>query len=475
MSSLSSVVLLSASLGTPIALAPGATVDPVRCGPEGRFSYALYVPKAFEPGRTWPILYVFDPRSRGRFALELFREAAERHGFLIASSNDTRSDTDDARPSLLAVQAMWEDTHRRLPLAAGRALAAGFSGGARLATVLGAAAHGELFGVFAAGAGFSNPNAIPKDTPFVVFGAAGRYDFNYYELRALDQRLGELGVPREIEFFDDVHTWPPADVIERGLDWLELQAMRRGRRSRDEAWLAAWERGALARAADLEARGLLLEAAEAYRDAAEALEGLRASEAAAGAARLEARAEVRRERTRRADLDRREQAWIAARYRLLNGLMPVVGADPDVDAGRDGPPALNELLRDMEVERLRREAQTASDPYTRAAWRRRIERLYIQARSTLPRLLLAQGEFARAATSLGVAVALKPDSVPARYDLACALARGGRRKDALAELQKAVEAGFQDGAHMAEDEDLKALRELPEFQALLKQLRPAAP
>ncbi len=456
------VLLLSASLSAPLAPLPGAVVDPVRCGPDGRFSYALYAPKAFDPARAWPILYVFDPRSRGRFALDLFREAAERHGFLVASSNDTRSDADDARPSLQAVQAMWEDTHERLPLAPGRALAAGFSGGARLATVLGTAAGGQLFGVFAAGAGFSSPDAIPKDTPFVVFATGGRHDFNYYELRGLDQRLGALGLPHAVEFFDGGHAWPPSDVIDRGLDWLELQAMRRGRRARDEAWLAAWERAALARGADLETRGLLLEAAEVYRQAAQTMEGLRESPAAANAARLEARADVRRERERRADLDRREQAWIAARYRRLERLLP---------GGDDGPaPLLPELLRELEVERVRRESRSAADPYERDAWRRRLESLRVQARFYLPQRLLKQGEFARAAVSLGVAVALEPEAAATRYDLACALARGGRRKEALAELQKAVDSGFEDAAYLAADEDLKGLRETPEFQALLRRL-----
>lgn len=454
-----SVLLLSASLAGSLAPSPGAVVDPVRCGPEGRFSYALYAPKAFDPARAWPILYVFDPRSRGRFALDLFRQAAERHGFLIASSNDTRSDTDDARPSLLAVQAMWEDTHQRLPLAPGRALAAGFSGGARLTTVLGTAAGGQLFGVFAAGAGFSNPEAIPKDTPFVVFATAGRHDFNYYELRELDQRLGQLQLPHAVEFFDGGHAWPPADVIDRGLDWLELQALRRGRRARDEAWLGAWESAALARAADLETRGLLVEASEAYRHAAAALEGLRESPAAVNAARLEARADVRRERERRADLDRREQAWIAARYRMLERLLP--GGEP---------PLLAELLRELEVDRVRRESSSAADAYERDAWRRRLESLRVQTRFYLPQRLLAQGEFARAAVSLGVAVALEPEAAATRYDLACALARGGRRKEALAELQRAVESGFTDATHMAADEDLKSLRETPEFQALLRRL-----
>lgn len=38
-------------------------------------------------------------------------------------------------------------------------------------------------------------------------------------------------------------------------------------------------------------------------------------------------------------------------------------------------------------------------------------------------------------------------------------------------LERATEVGFRDGAHLATDEDLAALRELPAFQSLLARLK----
>jgi len=53
------------------------------------------------------------------------------------------------------------------------------------------------------------------------------------------------------------------------------------------------------------------------------------------------------------------------------------------------------------------------------------------------------------------------------YNVACALARiEGPLDEALAWLTKAVEAGYDNVAHMEADEDLVALRELPAYVAI---------
>ena len=95
--------------------------------------------------RRWPILYVFDPRRRGQLGAELFREVAERRGFIVASSNDTESDNPNA-PNGDAINALWADTHTRLPIDPQRTYATGFSGGARLAFALAQLLNGGLCG-----------------------------------------------------------------------------------------------------------------------------------------------------------------------------------------------------------------------------------------------------------------------------------------------------------------------------------------
>ncbi|HZI59276.1 MAG TPA: hypothetical protein VFD62_01115 [Pyrinomonadaceae bacterium] len=52
---------------------------------------------------------------------------------------------------------------------------------------------------------------------------------------------------------------------------------------------------------------------------------------------------------------------------------------------------------------------------------------------------------------------------------ACILARMGRKKDAMAALQKSIELDAELLSFIAEDEDLKLLRSLPAFQKLLRE------
>jgi hypothetical protein len=57
------------------------------------------------------------------------------------------------------------------------------------------------------------------------------------------------------------------------------------------------------------------------------------------------------------------------------------------------------------------------------------------------------------------------------YNLACCLARLGRKDDALAAVTRAVDCGYRDAGHAAQDADLVPLRGTPGFEAQLKRMR----
>ena len=64
-----------------------------------------------------------------------------------------------------------------------------------------------------------------------------------------------------------------------------------------------------------------------------------------------------------------------------------------------------------------------------------------------------------------------PQSSDLLYNLACALAPMDRQTEALATLKEAVRAGWWDHRHAARDTDLLSLRDLPEFKALLDEMK----
>jgi len=66
------------------------------------------------------------------------------------------------------------------------------------------------------------------------------------------------------------------------------------------------------------------------------------------------------------------------------------------------------------------------------------------------------------------AVSLDPTDAISAYNLACAWALLGREKKSLRWLAAAFDRGFVDYKHAANDEDFTSLKDLPEFEALLR-------
>ena len=69
-------------------------------------------------------------------------------------------------------------------------------------------------------------------------------------------------------------------------------------------------------------------------------------------------------------------------------------------------------------------------------------------------------------------VRLDPENPTAHYNLACSLALCRKRPDALRSLRKALALGYDDLDWMQRDPDLEILKHDPEFQQLLRQLKP---
>lgn len=70
-------------------------------------------------------------------------------------------------------------------------------------------------------------------------------------------------------------------------------------------------------------------------------------------------------------------------------------------------------------------------------------------------------------------VRIAPSNATAHYNLACSLALCDELQAALDSLEAAVEHGYDDAHHLAHDEDLRALRSEPRFDALVKRLTDA--
>src|SRR5215510_2002797 len=250
----------------------GQIVERIETLNDSSQSYALYLPSNYTPDRKWPVLYAFDPGARGRVPVERFKEAAEKYGWIVLGSNNSRNGPWNV--SVNAWNAMQQDTHQRFAIDDERTYATGFSGGARAAVRI-AIACKCLAGVMANGAGFPVDLAPSTQMHFVFFGAAGVDDFNYAELKNLEEPLTKAGISHRMQTFAGRHEWPPVPVATAAVEWMELHATKAGKRSRDDGFINAMWQQRLNEARTLEESKKYYEAYQLYFDLAQTFKGLR--------------------------------------------------------------------------------------------------------------------------------------------------------------------------------------------------------
>jgi hypothetical protein len=226
---LSLTVAAIAALASPIAAAEdlprGQVIGEVECQDAPSQHYALYLPSNFSSAREWPVILAFDAAARGREGVERYQAAAERYGYIVAGSNNSRNGPWEL--GLDAAQAMTVDLKKRFPVDSRRLYTAGMSGGARVAIKV-ALISDSVAGVLASSAGYAE--AFQESVRFPLFGSAGTEDFNYREMHAIDLRMTS---PHRVEVFEGGHTWLPVEMATDGVEWMEVQAMKSGLRPRD--------------------------------------------------------------------------------------------------------------------------------------------------------------------------------------------------------------------------------------------------
>lgn len=116
-----------------------------------------------------------------------------------------------------------------------------------------------------------------------------------------------------------------------------------------------------------------------------------------------------------------------------------------------------------------------SDPQFEIAFYESIlrrDRSYSDVIELLGGLYTKQGRIADGLRMDRRLVKLQPANPTAHYNLACSLALSKRRRDALRTLRQAVHLGYRDLDWMTQDPDLETLKDHPEFEALVAELKP---
>ena len=446
--------------GEPVqAPARGVLIEKVTCAASPDQSYALYLPAAYSPDRTWPIVYALDARGQALVPAKAFQEAAEKYGWIVVSSYNSASDG-PSDPNFAALRALWTETHARFAIDDKRVYAAGFSGTVRFSCILALAAPGSIAGVIGAGAGFPSDVVPQANNPFSFFGTVGTRDFNYYEMMALDQKMAEVHVPHRIEIWDGTHAWPPASLAGQAVAWMEVAAMRAGTRPKDAAlvdplWTADREK-----ARSQEAAGRLWDAHHTWEAMADGYAGLRdVSEARKRAEEIAAGDAFKKEAKAR-------QERIAADTRLLAEGPVILG---QVTPGN--PVTVAQIVAQLRVPQLKKREQSG-DPEEKLSAQRILSTLMAQTSFYIPQMLMAKKEYDRTIFMLSVAAEIRPESPWPWVQIAAVQAQKGKpgRKKALEALKTALDKGLDDPAALEGEPAFADLRQDEGYRQILAQV-----
>ncbi len=218
-----------------ISLKKGFVVDSIRINDSIPENFALYLPKKFDPIKKWPVLFVYDMQGRGRQSLNMFREAAEKEGYILVASNSIHDSLPIAN-NLRISSRLFSSVGTLLPIDADRVYTGGFEAGARLAAIIPSFIK-SVEGVLLCGATIPNTEVLTSRNPFHVVGIVGNRDFNYPTTLAVEKTLNKLRFPNQLLVFDGGQEWPTTEYLGKALEIFTLSAMAKNNIARDSIFV----------------------------------------------------------------------------------------------------------------------------------------------------------------------------------------------------------------------------------------------
>jgi dienelactone hydrolase len=450
----------SAPTGSQPPFVVGVAIPKVVCNANASQSYALYLPSSFSPTRAWPIIYAFDPGARGESAVEAIRDAAEKFGYIVAASNNSKNGSQGG--SSEAMQALWLDTQKRFPIDPRRRYVAGMSGGARVASGIALSCRGCVAGVIANGAGFPNGANPGREMKFAYFATVGNNDFNYPEFVELRRKLDNGGVHYRIRIFEGEHGWAPKDTWIEALNWMDIQAMAAGILSRDQPRIQKTLTGELEKARDFQSKNDLLEAFRRYQDVVRDFKGL--GDVSEAEKQL---AEIQKDKRLKA-AEKEEAAAVAQQARLASGLATQIQSIATGDLDATGYAELKRDIDELKQETVN--SKSTNDPKA-VVVRRALGQLVVQAYESAQNSM-DHKDYRSALLYFDLVSAGSEKSGWAHYQRARIYAMSSDRKNMLAELRNSLAGGFHNHSAL-EVAEFQHYREQDEFQAIMSQWKEA--
>ena len=437
----------------------GVLIEKVACLNDNAQSYALYLPSNYTPDKKWAILYAFDPFAQGKVPVEIFRDAAERFGFIVVGSNNSQNNS-GLQKLTETITAFWTDSHARFSIDEKRLYATGLSGGARVANYFAASCRGCVAGVIACGATFTPNFPLDRSLPFSIFGTVGTDDFNYPELVKTFEKLNEIGITNRLDVFDGRHGWLTKDLTFDALEWMNLQAMKSGRLERDKKFVESLLAKQTNKAQTLAENGGFLEAARIYENITSDFKDI--SETKNTSEKL---AEIKRQKSYKKLADEEKDSF-DEQYKRAKIIVAMGATLRDSTSNKNA--ARQQVTN--EVESWRQKAKASADSNERRLARRILGQVFVETYEAALYVNERQKDYKTMIANLELTRLINPQNSNTLLELARAYAFGDRKKDALDALTEAVKNGFSDCAQIIDKVEWTNLRQDKQFQKIVGQM-----
>lgn len=428
-------------------LQKGKVIDSVICADDSSQIYALYLPTKYDTTKKWPIIYFFDPHGVGNLPVLLYKDLAEKYGFIIAGTYNSKNGMQWEGGSEKVAMEFMTDTRMRLSIDNSRLYTCGFSGGAMVASMV-AINEGGIAGVITCGGSMPTDQRLKQ--PFCYISFVGEKDFHYVSVKQLDKLLDSTSLSHQLVVFNGKHQWPPISIIEQGFQWLDADAMRTKTIPKNDSIIKSIRDKFIKEAADWNKRKNIileyytykkllnflhgLDDLSTYADRIKRLEGLETFKKYFKEEAVYEEGEARQISEFREHLSQMDQSWWDSKIY-----------------------AMKEMIK--------------KDTTSLAALQTQRMLSYL----SLVMYMGASQEFGRrnyqaANYFVGLYAAVDPENPEPSYLSACLNMADHNSTKALEMLQDAVKRGFADSKRLQKDSNFVALHNTPEFEKLLNEI-----
>ena len=433
-------------LATGMVQAQGVYKEKVICESNPEHSYALYLPEDYDESKTWPVLFLFAASGQGQIGVQVFKEAADQYGYILAGSYNYKNG-----PLGLGYEAasiLIREVSTKYAIDPYRVYTGGMSGGARMASTL-AVSSDKIAGVIAIGAVFNHLNYPKEQASFDLVGISGDKDMNYREMPAAMRIMRERYRFAHTIVYDGKHHWCSPKQAKEALAWLEMMASVRGIKPNDQDYESQFMSQRIARADSLIKAGELVAAHDLLESLSLVEQAPNHPESLGRLKVLKSQKDYRKQRKQMDRVMNKElQRELEARKAFVQISM-VTQSDS--------------VYRwwETRIGQYRRESKKAKTPEARNSATRTLGFIGLQCFSTGSNYLYSQ-QWSLALPIYKVAALINPDHADVNYLMAKLYALNGQEDRSLGFKEKALKAGFTrpDGSTEITAKQLKDPNEL---------------